>query len=76
MYHFTVAPDVIPPAVSVAVEPEQIETVVTIGLVGPVTVTCIVFVPVQPNPLSHKYVIVCVPTPANEGLKQPYPLPT
>ena len=53
-YQFTVAPVEILPAVNVAVEPEQIETFVTVGLLVPVTITCIVLVPVQPNPLSQE----------------------
>ena len=46
-YHFTVAPAVIPPAVTIAVVPEQIFAFVIVGALGPVTVTVLVLVNVQ-----------------------------
>ena len=77
-YQFTVAPVEILPAVKVAVVPEQILTFVVVGALGPVTVTVLVLVSVQlfvaAKPLFHVYVIICVPGPASEGLKNPIPL--
>ena len=43
-YHFTIAPVVIPPAVTIAVVPEQILVFVIVGAPGPITVTVLVLV--------------------------------